>query len=58
MIGIISTSPKTVGAHRKLFRLMQLKLSSCINRLIRADFVALLFDAIDTAAINGSDSTS
>ena len=57
MIGIISTSPKTVGAYCKLSRLMQLKLSTCIKRLIRADFVALLFDAIDTAAINGSGSS-
>lgn len=57
-IGTISMSPKTVGAYSKFSRLMQLQATPDIEQLIRADFVALLADAIDTAAINGSGSSS
>ena len=51
-------SPKTVGAYSKFSRLMELQSTPDIEQLIRADFVALLADAIDTAAINGSGSSS
>ena len=57
-IGTISMSPKTVGAYSKFSRLMELQSTPDIEQLIRADFVALLADAIDTAAINGSGSSS
>ena len=54
----ISMSPKTVGAYSKFSRLMELQSTLDIEQLIRADFVALLADAIDTAAISGSGSSS
>ena len=57
-IGTISMSPKTVGAYSKFSRLMELQSTPDIEQLIRTDFVALLADAIDTAAINGSGSSS
>ena len=47
-IGTISMSPKTVGAYSKFSRLMELQSTPDIEQLIRADFVALLADAIDT----------
>jgi HK97 family phage major capsid protein len=56
--GTIAMSPKTVGCYSKFSRLMQLQATPDIEQLIRADFVALLADAIDTAAINGSGSSS
>jgi HK97 family phage major capsid protein len=57
-IGTISLSPKTVGAYSKFSRLMKLQSTPDIEKLNRADFVALLADAIDTAALNGSGSSS
>ena len=52
-------SPKTVGAYSKFSRLMELQSRLLeIEQLIRADFVALIAEAIDTAAINGSGSSS
>ena len=52
-------SPKTVGAYSKFSHLMELlPLLPDIEQLIRADFCVLLADAIDTAAINGSGSSS
>ena len=50
--------PRTVGAYSKFSRLMQLQSTPEIESLIRADFVALLADAIDSAAINGSGSSN
>ncbi len=50
-------TPKTVGALSKFARLMDLQSTPDIEQLIRADFVALLADAIDAAAINGSGSS-
>ena len=47
-------TPKTVGALSKFSRLMDLQSTPDIEQLIRADFVALLADAIDAAAIKGS----
>ena len=57
-IRTISMSPKTVGAYSKFSRLMELQSTPDIEQLIRADFVALLADAIDSAAINGSGSSN
>ena len=57
-VGTIAMTPKTVGCYSKFSRLMQLQATPDIEQLIRADFVALLADAIDTAAINGSGSSS
>ena len=51
-------TPKTVGALSKFSRLMDLQSTPDIEQLIRADFVALLADAIDAAAINGSGSSN
>ena len=57
-IGHVSMTPKTVGALSKFSRLMDLQSTPDIEQLIRADFVALLADAIDAAAINGSGSSN
>ena len=57
-IGHVSMTPKTVGALSKFSRLMDLQSTPDIEQLIRADFVALLADAIDSAAINGSGSSN
>jgi len=57
-IGTVTMSPKTVGALSKFSHLMNLQSTPDIERLIRDDFVALLAEAIDTAAINGSGSSS
>ena len=54
----VSMTPKTVGALSKFSRLMDLQSTPDIEQLIRADFVALLADAIDAAAINGSGSSN
>jgi len=56
--GSISMTPKTVGAYSRFSRLMQLQSTPDIEMLIRRDFVALLAEAIDAAAINGSGSSS
>ena len=45
-------TPKTVGALSKFIHLMNLQLTPDIEQLIRADFVALLADAIDTATVH------
>ena len=55
-IGTVTMMPKTVGALSKFSHLMNLQSTPDIEQLIRADFMALLADAIDTAAINGSGS--
>ena len=44
-------TPKTVGALSKFSHLMNLQSTPDIEQLIRADFVALLADAIDTATV-------
>lgn len=56
--GSISMTPKTVGAYSRFSRLMQLQSTPDIETLIRRDFIALLAEAIDAAAINGSGSSS
>ena len=45
-------TPKTVGALSKFSHLMNLQSTPDIEQLIRADFVALLADAIDTAKVH------
>ena len=57
-IGDITMSPKTVGAYTRFSRLMQLQATPDVESLIRSDFVALLAEAIDAAAINGLGSSS
>lgn len=57
-IGAISMTPKTVGAYSRFSRLMQLQSTPEIEQLIRRDFIALLAEAIDAAAINGLGSSS
>lgn len=54
----VSMSPKTVGCYSKYSRLMQLQSTPEIEQLIRNDFVALIADAIDNAALNGSGTSS
>ena len=57
-IGTVTMTPKTVGALSKFSHLMSLQSTPDIEQLIRSDFVALIADAIDTAAINGSGSSN
>ena len=57
-IGTVTMSPKTVGALSKFSHLMSLQSTPDIEQLIRSDFVALIAEAIDTAAINGSGSSN
>ena len=45
-------TPKTVGALSKLRHLMNLQSTPEIEQMIRADFLALLADAIDTAKVH------
>ena len=48
----MTTTPKTDGALSKFSHLMKLQSTPDIEQLIRADFVALLADAIDTATVH------
>ena len=57
-IGEVTMSPKTVGAWTKFSHLMQLQSTPEIEQLIRSGFVSILANAIDTAALNGSGSSS
>ena len=57
-IGEVTMSPKTVGAWTKFSHLMQLQSTPEIEQLIRSGFVAILANAIDVAALNGSGSSS
>ncbi len=51
-------SPKTVGAWTKFSRLMELQSTPEIEQLIRSGFISILANAIDSAALNGSGSSS
>ena len=51
-------SPKTVGAYSKFSHLMDLQATPEIENLVRSDFLAVIAEAIDTAAINGSGSSN
>ncbi len=57
-LGKISLTPKTVGCFSKFSHLMNLQSTPDIELLIRQDFVALIADAIDQAAISGSGSSN
>lgn len=52
--GQISMTPRTVGARTELTRNLLLQSSPDAEQLTRNDFAAVLAEAIDTAAINGS----
>ena len=51
-------SPKTVWAYTKFSHLMRLQSTPEIKQVIRNGFVAILANAIDEAALNGSGSSS
>ena len=53
-LGKIAMSPKTVGAYSKFSHLMDVQATPEIENLVRSDFLAVIAEAIDTAAINGS----
>ena len=57
-LGKISLSPKTVGCYSKFSYLMDLQATPEIENLIRNDFIAVIAEAIDLAAINGSGSSN
>ena len=57
-LGKIAMSPKTVGAYSKFSHLMDLQATPEIENLVRSDFLAVIAEAIDTAAINGSGSSN
>ncbi len=52
--GSTSLTPKHVGCLTELSRNMLMQASPDIESLVRADFAAVLAEAMDTAAINGS----
>jgi HK97 family phage major capsid protein len=54
----VTMNPKTVGCYSRFSRLMQLQATPEIEQLIRNDFIALIADAIDAAALNGTGSSS
>ena len=56
-VGTVTMSPKPLGAYSKFSYLMRLQSTPGIEQLIRDDFVALLANAVDAAAINGSGSS-
>ena len=47
-------SPKTVGVYSKFSHLMDLQATPEIETLVRNDFLAVIAQSIDLAAINGS----
>ena len=54
----ISMSPKTVGALTKYSHLMKLQSTPEIEQTIRNGFIAIIANAIDAAALNGSGSSN
>ena len=54
----ISMSPKTVGALTKYSHLMKLQSTPEIEQVIRNGFIAIIANAIDAAALNGSGSSN
>lgn len=52
----VALTPKHVGARTEFSRNMLLQSSPDIEQLIRADFAAILAEAVDRAAINGGGS--
>jgi len=57
-VGSISMTPKTVGAWSKFSHLMKLQATPEIEQFIRDGFIAIIAEAIDTAALNGSGSSN
>ena len=57
-LGSIAMTPKTVGAYSKFSHLMDLQATPEIEGLVRSDFLAVIAQAIDLAAINGSGSSN
>ena len=57
-IGQVTMSPKTVWAYTKFSHLMRLQSTPEIKQVIRNGFLAILANAIDEAALNGSGSSS
>ena len=53
----VSMSPKVVGCFSKYSHLMKLQSTPEIEGLIRADFIAKIAEAIDSAAISGTGSS-
>ena len=54
----ISMTPKTVGALTKYSHLMKLQSTPEIEQVIRNGFIAIIANAIDAAALNGSGSSN
>ena len=54
----ISMTPKTVGALTKYSHLMKLQSTPEIEQVIRNGFIAIIANAIDSAALNGSGSSN
>ena len=54
----ITMSPKTVGALTKYSHLMKLQSTPEIEQTIRNGFIAIIANAIDAAALNGSGSSN
>jgi len=57
-LGSIAMTPKTVGAYSKFSHLMDLQATPEIEGLVRSDFLAVIAEAIDLAAIAGSGSSN
>ncbi len=54
----VTMSPKTVAAYTKFSHLMKLQATPEIEQIIRNGFVAIIANAIDAAALNGSGSSN
>ena len=57
-ISQVTMSPKSVGALTKFSHLMKLQSTPEIEQIIRDGFVAIIANAIDAAALNGSGSSA
>ena len=54
----VTMSPKTIGCYSKFSHLMKLQSTPEIETLIRSNFINLLAEGIDSAAIEGSGSSN
>ena len=57
-LGSIAMTPKTIGAYSKFSHLMDLQATPEIEGLVRSDFLAVIAEAIDLAAIAGTGSSN
>lgn len=57
-IGSVSLVPRCVAAYSKFSHLMKLQATPDIENLIRNDFISIVAEAIDAAALNGSGSSN